>query len=37
MLVSQIEFFLKKKNKQKRQYGRERYKNLLEDEYNFFF
>ena len=31
MLVSNIEIFLKKKRK-KRQYGRERYKNLLEDE-----
>ena len=37
MLVSDIEIFLKKKRKKKRQYGRERYKNLLEDEYNFFF
>ena len=31
MLVSDIEIFLKKKEK-KRQYGRERYKNLLENE-----
>ena len=30
MLVSDIETFLKKKKK--RQYGREQYKNLLEDE-----
>ena len=36
MLVSDVEVFLKKKKKRSVN-GRERYKNLLEDEYNFFF
>ena len=31
-LVKDIKIFLKKKKKKKRQYGHERYKNLLEDE-----
>ena len=32
MLVKDIRVFIKKKKKKKRQYGRERYKYLLEDE-----
>ena len=31
-LMKDIKIFLKKKKNKKRQYGRERYKNLLEDE-----
>ena len=31
-LVKDIKMFLKKKKKKKQQYGRERYKNLSEDE-----
>ena len=31
-LVKDIKVFLKKKKKKKREYGRERYKNLREDE-----
>ena len=31
MLVSDLEIFLKKKKKKKRQYGRVRYENFLED------
>ena len=33
MLVSDVEIFLNKKKEKKRQYGRERYKSLLEGKY----
>ena len=37
MLLSNIEIFLKRKKKKKRQYDRERYKNLVEGDYRNFF